>query len=110
MSDTILNLTDATLDAELLRHPGPVLLDVWADWCAPCKALAPVIDELARHYAGELKVIKLDSDAHQASAERLGVRGLPTVLLFVGGVEKARLTGAVSKTRIAAMVDSALEG
>ncbi len=109
MSSTIVNVTDSTLDTEILQHPGPVLLDVWADWCAPCKALAPVIDELARNYAGELKVAKLDSDAHQASATRLGVRGLPTVLLFVGGQEKARLTGAVSKTRIAAMVDSALE-
>ena len=110
MTTAIATITDANLATEILQHPGPVLLDVWADWCAPCKALAPVIDEIARHFDGTVKVAKLDSDTHQASATRLGVRSAPpTVLLFVGGAERGRLTGAVSKTRIVAMVEDALE-
>ncbi len=109
MQNNITNVTDASIEAEILKHPGIVLLDIWATWCGPCKALAPVIDEIAKNYAGEVKVAKMDSDANPASTERLSVRGLPTVMLFVDGVEKARVTGAVSKTRIAAMIDAALE-
>jgi len=104
MTELIKNATDETLDATVAQ--GVSLVDFWADWCGPCKALAPVLAELAEHYAGEVQVVKVDVVANEAAALRHGARSIPLLVLFKDGQELARLTGAVSKTRLAAFIDA----
>jgi len=109
MSHTVYSITDASFDAEVANQPGIVLLDFWADWCGPCKMLAPVLSDIAGEYQGALRVAKLNADQNTATCDRYTVRGLPTLLLFVDGVEKERLVGTISKTRLAAVLDKYLE-
>lgn len=109
MSDKLLTITDASLSSEVLECPGWLLVDFWAEWCGPCKALAPLLDELAADYAGELRVGKMNADTNKASMERFDVRGLPTLILFKDGVEKERMVGVHTKTRMAALLDQHLE-
>lgn len=108
MTSNILNVTDASFDADVLQQSGLVLVDFWADWCGPCKALSPVLTDLADEYQGEVRIVKINADDNPGSADRLAVRGLPSLLVFVDGVEKERLVGAMSKTRLAAMLDQHL--
>ncbi len=109
MSQHIVTVTDASLEAEVVTAPGLVLLDFWAEWCAPCKSLLPIVTELATDYVGEVKIAKINADDNAKSAERYGVRGLPTLILFRDGVEQERLAGLTSKTRLAALLDKHLE-
>jgi len=109
MSHNVYTITDASFDAEVANQPGLVLLDFWADWCGPCKMLAPVLSDIAGEYQGALRVAKLNADHNTATCDRYTVRGLPTLLLFVDGVEKERLVGTISKTRLAAVLDNYLE-
>ncbi|MET0265401.1 MAG: thioredoxin [Duganella sp.] len=109
MQQGIISITDATFDDEVLTRGGVVLLDFWAEWCRPCKMLAPILSDIADDYQGALRVAKINADDNQASAERYAVRGLPTLLLFVDGVERERLVGSISKTRLAAVIDNYLE-
>ena len=101
------DVTDASIDASISK--GLTLVDFWAPWCAPCKALAPMLNELAGEYSADVKVVKLNSDENQAASERFTVRGLPTLILFKDGVECERIVGLVSKTRLAAAIDKQLE-
>lgn len=108
MTSSILNATDASFETDVLKVPGLVLVDFWAEWCGPCKALAPILADLADEYA-EVRVVKVNADENRQVMEQLAVRGLPTLLLFSDGQECARLVGTQSKTRLAALLDAKLE-
>ncbi|WP_028448612.1 MULTISPECIES: thioredoxin TrxA [Chitinibacter] len=106
MSDKITYVTDASFDAEVLQASGPVLVDYWAEWCGPCKMIAPILDEVAEEYAGRVKVAKLNIDENQATPPKFGIRGIPTLMLFVDGEVKSTKVGALSKSQLTAFLDS----
>jgi thioredoxin 1 len=102
---SIVELNDANFDQEVLQSDQPVLVDFWAAWCGPCKALAPVVDEVATAYAGRLKVGKMDVDRSQATPMRYGIRGIPALLLFKGGKVADQIVGYVPKETIERSLD-----
>ncbi len=93
-------VSDGTFDSEVLKSETPVLIDFWAPWCAPCRAIAPVVEELAGEYAGKLKVVKMNVDDNPQTPSRYGVRGIPNLILFNGGEVKEQIVGAVAKKRL----------
>jgi thioredoxin 1 len=107
-SDKIQHTTDANFPADVLQAPGPVLVDFWAEWCGPCKMIAPILDEIAETHAGKVKIVKLNIDENPATAPRYGVRGIPTLMLFKGGNVEATKVGALSKSALAAFIDANL--
>ncbi len=108
MSDKIVYVTDDTFEDEVLKADVPVLVDYWADWCGPCKMIAPVLDEIAEEYSGRLKVAKLNIDENPNTPPKFGIRGIPTLMLFKGGNVEATKVGAVSKSQLTAFIDSNL--
>ncbi|NJD06877.1 MAG: thioredoxin TrxA [Methylococcaceae bacterium] len=108
MSEKILNLTDAEFEDKVLKAPGPVLVDYWAEWCGPCKMIAPVLEEIANDYEGRLPIAKLNIDDNPATPQRYGVRGIPTLMLFKNGEMEATKVGAQSKSQLAAFLDGNL--
>ena len=108
MSDKIVYVTDDSFDAEILQSEGPVLVDYWADWCGPCKMIAPILDEIASEYDGKLKVAKLNIDENPVTPPKFGIRGIPTLMIFKGGNVEATKVGAVSKSQLTAFIDSNL--
>ena len=108
MSENIKHVSDATFDKEVLQSGTPVLVDYWAEWCGPCKMIAPVLEDVARTYAGKLTVAKLDIDANPEITSKFGIRGIPTLILFKGGKPHAQKVGALSKSQLTAFVDSNL--
>lgn len=108
MSDKIVYVTDDTFEAEIINAEGAVLVDYWADWCGPCKMIAPILDEIAEEYAGKLKVAKLNIDENPNTPPKYGIRGIPTLMLFKGGNVEATKVGAVSKSQLATFIDSNL--
>ncbi len=108
MSDNIQHITDDTFDPEVLQSQTPVLVDYWAEWCGPCKMIAPVLEEVARTYAGRLAVAKLDVDANPETTQKFGIRGIPTLILYKDGKVQAQKVGALSKAQLTAFVDSNL--
>ena len=108
MSEHIHYVTDDSFDAEVLQSEQPVLVDYWAEWCGPCKMIAPVLDEIANEYAGRLKVAKLNIDDNQNTPASYGVRGIPTLMLFKNGNIEATKVGALSKSQLSAFIDSHL--
>jgi thioredoxin 1 len=106
MSEHIHYVTDGNFDAEVLQSQIPVLVDYWAEWCGPCKMIAPILDAVAQDYAGKLKVAKLNIDENQDTPARYGIRGIPTLMLFKGGNVEATKVGALSKSQLTSFIDS----
>jgi len=106
MSEHIHYVSDATFDTEVLQSPLPVLVDYWAEWCGPCRMIAPILDEIAKEYAGRLTVTKLNVDENQQTPQKFGIRGIPTLMLFKNGNIEATKVGAVSKSQLTAFIDS----
>ena len=108
MSQDISHVTDSSFEEEVLKAPGPVLVDFWAEWCGPCKMIAPVLEEISGEYAGKLKIIKLNIDENPATPPKYGIRGIPTLMLFKNGNVEATKVGAVSKSQLSAFIDGNL--
>lgn len=108
MSSQIVYVSDASFEEEVLKASGPVLVDYWAEWCGPCKMIAPILDEIANEYTGKIKVAKLNIDENPQTPPRYGIRGIPTLMLFKGGNVEATKVGAVSKSQLTAFIDSNL--
>jgi thioredoxin 1 len=109
MSDNINDVSDATFEEEILKSDVPALIDFWATWCAPCKAIAPIVEEMAAKYDGKLKVCKMNVDDNQSTPGKYGVRSIPTLILFKNGEVADQVIGAVSKSHIEDFIDRALE-
>ena len=105
MNDIIVNLTDANFSDQVLQSPVPVLIDYWAEWCAPCKAMAPILDELAGDYAEQLRFAKVNVEQHPQLARQYGVRSQPTMMLFKNGAVEAQKVGAMSKSQLKAFIE-----
>ena len=101
-------ITDATFDEEVVNSDVPVVVDFWAEWCGPCKAIAPIVEELAGEYAGKVKFTKLDVDSNPKTAMQFGIRGIPTLLIFSGGKAVDQVVGAVPKSMLKKRVDEAI--
>jgi thioredoxin 1 len=108
VSEQIVHVTDDTFDAEVLNAEQPVLVDYWAEWCGPCRMIAPILDEVAADYAGRVKICKLNVDENQATPPKYGIRGIPTLMLFRNGKVEATKVGAVSKSQLVAFLDGSL--
>lgn len=108
MSENIVNVSDASFEEDVLKADLPVLVDYWAEWCGPCKMIAPVLEEIAKEYDGRIKVCKLNIDENNETPPKFGIRGIPTLMLFKGGNVEATKVGALSKSQLAAFVDANL--
>jgi thioredoxin 1 len=108
MSNTISHLTDETFEEEVIQSNLPVLVDYWAEWCGPCKMIAPILDSLTAEYAGKLKITKLNIDDNQKTPQKYGVRGIPTLMIFKNGNVEATKVGALSKSQLTLFIDSNL--
>ena len=106
----ILELSDASFDTDVLKSEQPVMVDFWAAWCGPCKALAPIVEEVAVAYSGKVKIGKMDVDKNVATPQRYGVRGIPTLLIFKGGKVQEQIVGYVPKETIQKALDKHLSG
>ncbi len=106
MSSQIHHVTDDTFESEVLQAPLPVLVDYWAEWCGPCKTIAPILDEVAQEYAGRIKIAKLNIDENEATPPKYGIRGIPTLMLFKNGNLEATKVGALSKSQLTTFIDS----
>jgi thioredoxin 1 len=105
-SDLISHVSDDSFDADVLAASGAVLVDYWAEWCGPCKMIAPILDEVAKEYAGKLKVAKLNIDQNEGTPPKYGIRGIPTLMIFKDGNVVATKVGALSKSQLTAFIDS----
>jgi thioredoxin 1 len=107
-SDKVFVLSDANFDREVLQSDLPVLVDFWATWCSPCKAIAPLVDAMADEYAGKIKVGKVNVDENPATPGKYGVRGIPTLILFKGGVIVDQIVGAIPRSQLEALIAKAV--
>jgi thioredoxin len=106
MSEHITHLSDDAFEQEVLQSTIPVLVDYWAEWCGPCKMIAPILEEISKEYQGRLKVAKLNIDDNQQTPPKYGIRGIPTLMLFKNGNVEATKVGALSKSQLTAFIDS----
>ncbi|SFE33759.1 thioredoxin TrxA [Paracidovorax wautersii] len=107
-SELIKHISDTSFEADVLKASGPVLVDYWAEWCGPCKMIAPVLDELAATYQGKLTIAKMNVDENREIPAKFGIRGIPTLMLFKNGELAAQKVGAMSKAQLSAFIDQSL--
>ncbi|MEK8084920.1 thioredoxin TrxA [Aquabacterium sp. A3] len=107
-SELIKHITDASFEADVLQSTEPVLVDYWAEWCGPCKMIAPILDEVAKDYQGKLQIAKMNVDQNREVPAKFGIRGIPTLMIFKGGQLAATKVGALSKAQLTAFIDSSL--
>ena len=105
MSENIVHVTDASFETDVLQSDTPALVDFWAEWCGPCKMIAPILNEIADEYAGKMKICKVDVDSNPETAANFNVRGIPTLLVFKNGTVEATKVGALSKGQLIEFVD-----
>ena len=108
MVEHIVHISDESFEEEVLQSERPVLIDYWAEWCGPCKIIAPVLDEIATEYSDRLKVVKLNIDDNPQTPPKYGIRGIPTLMVFKNGQVEATKVGAVSKAQLTAFLDDSL--
>ena len=108
MSGNIVHASDDNFEGEVMNADRPVLVDYWAEWCGPCKMIAPILDEVSREYGGKLTVAKLNVDENQTTPAKFGIRGIPTLMLFKNGAVVGTKVGALSKSQLTAFIDSNL--
>lgn len=108
-NDLIKHITDASFEAEVLQSSQPVLVDYWAEWCGPCKMIAPILDEVATGYEGKLQITKMNVDENRDIPSKFGIRGIPTLMLFKDGQLAATKVGALSKAQLTAFIDQQLD-
>jgi len=108
MSEHIVHVTDSSFTDDVTNSSEPVLLDFWAEWCGPCKMIAPILDDIAKEYAGKVKIAKINIDENQQTPAQFGVRGIPTLMLFKAGSVEATKVGALSKSQLVAFLDGHL--
>ena len=109
MSSKIVHISDESFGEEVLNASGPVLIDYWAEWCGPCKMIAPILDELSEEYDGRVKIVKLNIDDNPETPPKYGIRGIPTLMLFKNGNVEATKVGAVSKSQLADFIEKNIE-
>tara|TARA_R100001143_G_scaffold63565_1_gene71967 strand:+ start:2481 stop:2807 length:327 start_codon:yes stop_codon:yes gene_type:complete len=108
MNDNISHVSDDSFEDDVLNAGSPVLVDFWAEWCGPCKMIAPVLEDLADEYAGKIKICKIDVDQHKQTAEKYNVKGIPTLIIFNNGDAVGKKVGALSKAQLSAFIDSTI--
>ena len=108
MSEKIVHVSDSSFDADVLQSDKPVLVDYWAEWCGPCKMIAPILDEVSGEYYDKLQIAKLDVDANQSTSMKYGIRGVPTLMLFKDGDVVATHVGALTKSQLTTFIDTNL--
>ena len=108
MSENIVHTSDSTFEADVLQSEKPVLLDFWAEWCGPCKMIAPILDEAASEYADRLSVVKINIDENPNTPQKFGIRSIPTLMIFKDGAPQAQKLGAMSKSQLTEFLDSNL--
>jgi len=107
-ADNVQTFTDGNFEASVLKAGVPVLVDFWAEWCGPCKAIAPILDDIAQSYEGKLKIAKINTDQNQRTPRAYGIRGIPTLMIFKGGKVEATQIGAVSKGQLTQLIEKTI--